>query len=262
MEAKDGSRASGVGSREPHEASGRPDSEPGSPDSMALLWAQAAHDLRQPVQTAQLLASLLDATGGRAELERAACGIAAALQSLHEMLEALTLIARSEAGLLPVERRPCRLADILEPALRALEEPVAGRGSRLRLRTLQGEVLSHPGLLALAGRSLVLNAVRLGDRGDILVGCRRARDALTLEVRFGGPPPGDGAGAHAFVQLPPAGDRMSAGELGLGLALLRRLCRPLGHELRQTVSESGWRRLALTMPLAGRQGAGSPQGDE
>jgi signal transduction histidine kinase len=218
-------------------------------DSMARLWVQAVHDLRQPVQTARLLASLLDAAGGREELQRAAHGIGSALQSLHEMLEALTLIARTEAGLIVVELTTCRLADALEPMLGELEEIAAQRGVLLRVGALEGEVRSHPRLLTMLARSLVLNAIRFGNGEEILVGCRRNRDRLTLEVRYGCTPLDGRMEAHAFVQLAPTGDSLSAGELGLGLALLHRLCCPLRHELACTASGPDRQCLTLTMPL-------------
>jgi signal transduction histidine kinase len=219
------------------------------PDSMARLWVQAAHDLRQPVQTARLLACLLDPASGSEELQRATRGIGSALQSLHEMLEALTLIARTEAGLVVMEPTTCRLADALEPALRELEQLATRRGVPLRVGALEGEVRSHPSLLAMLARSLVLNAIRFGDGEEIRIACRRRRDRLSLEVRYGGALLESRMEAHAFVQLAPAGDPLSAGELGLGLALLRRLCRPLEHELAHTASGPDRQCLALTMPL-------------
>jgi signal transduction histidine kinase len=224
---------------------------------MAHLWAQAAHDLRQPVQAARLLAGLLDeASGGSADLQRAARGIGSALQSLQEILEALTLIARTEAGLLVVELSPCRPAAAIEPALRGLAAVAAGRGIRLRSGKLEGEARSHPKLLATIARSLIVNAIRFGDRGEVAVACRRGRGRLTLDIRFAGPPLGQNVEAHAFVQLAPAGDRDAArelgGELGMGLALLRRLCRALGHELHYTAPAPGRQRLALTMPSLSR----------
>src|SRR5262245_1605272 len=66
---------------------------PGGHDPIASLWVQAAHDLRQPVQAAQLLAGALDDVAERDRLKRAARGIEAALQSLHEMLETVALLA-------------------------------------------------------------------------------------------------------------------------------------------------------------------------
>src|SRR5688572_22823803 len=54
------------------------------PASIAHIWAQAAHDLRQPVQAALLLAGGLDASAAPAELKRNAKHIDSALRSLDE----------------------------------------------------------------------------------------------------------------------------------------------------------------------------------
>src|SRR5262245_54457106 len=87
---------------------------------MATLWAQAAHDLRQPVQAALLLTNMLDDVSDRAALRRTARHIGATLQSLQEMLEILTLLARIEAGLQSIPLRAFRIEDDLEPALQEL----------------------------------------------------------------------------------------------------------------------------------------------
>jgi signal transduction histidine kinase len=229
----------------------RREGRPGADTSIAALWAQAAHDLRQPVQAAQLLAGLLDETTGRAELKRTARAIGSALHALHEMLEVLTLLARTETGLQIVELRSCRLADALAPVLQEIGRIAAARGIPLRVPKLQGAVRSDPKLLAMAVRSLLLNAIGFGDGGAIAVACRRSGGRLKLEVHFSGPPLAAKAEAHGFVQLAPKGDRLIAGELGLGLALLRRLCGPLGHELDAETLAAGRQLLALVLPLVG-----------
>ena len=225
-----------------------------SPDaerSIASLWTQAAHDLRQSVQAAQLLAGMLDGTAGPAEIERTGRAIGSALTSLQEMLEALMLLARIEAGQQLVELRTCRLADALEPALQEIARTAAARGIPLRLGQLPGAVRSDPKLLALAARSLLLNAIRFGDGGGIAVDCLQSDARLRLEVAFSGRPLDAKVETHAFIQLPSHGDRLVAGELGLGFALLRRLCRPLDHELHTAVIGPDRQLLALVLPLPG-----------
>jgi signal transduction histidine kinase len=222
----------------------------GGHDPVACLWVQAAHDLRQPVQAAQLLASALADISGRERLERTARGIESSLQSLQEMLELLALLARIEAGLQTVGLRPCELGRDLEEALRELAGIAAGRGIPLRLGELQGAVRSDPKLLAAAVRGLILNALRFGGGSALAVSCRRSRDRLSLEVEFGGAAQDAGIERHAFVQLPAQGDRLLCGELGLGLVLLRRLCGQLGLELHHTVLGPDRQLLALTFPPA------------
>jgi two-component system, sensor histidine kinase len=227
--------------------------EPGKDEPIAgpvaTLWAQAAHDLRQPVQAALLLTNMLDDVSDRAALRRTARHIGATLQSLQEMLEMLTLLARIEAGLQSMPLRACRIADDLEPALHELAEIAASQGISLRVRRLRGLVKSHPKLLVAVGRSVVLNAIKHGDGQEIRVTSRRSGDHLRLEVRFSGPLPAAGSSKHAFVQLSPRSDRPSVGQLGLGLPLLQHLCRRLGHELQHTTLGGGRQSLVLTLPF-------------
>jgi signal transduction histidine kinase len=219
---------------------------------MAGLWAQAAHDLRQPVQTALLLAATLDGVSARAELARRAQGIGRALESLQEMLEVLALLARVQAGLQVVALGPCELADALEPAARELAVIAARRSIPLQMRKLSGPVRSHPKLLAAAARSLFLNAVRFGVGGDIRVGCRRGGGQVTIEVEFAGDLSDAAIEKHAFVQLMPPDDGGGAGELGLGLALLQHLCPLIEADLQHTGRPPGRQLLALMLSLSGR----------
>lgn len=222
---------------------------PGKDDPIAGLWAQAAHDLRQPLQAALLLTNMLDHVSERDELRRTGRYIGSALQSLSEMLEVLTLLARIEAGLQTVPLRTCRIADDLEPTMQELAQIAAKRGIRLRVRRLRGLVRSHPKLLVAVGRSLVLNAIRYGDGREIEVSCRRSSDHVRFEVRFNGASLDVGSSKHAFVQLSPQGDRLSVGELGLGLPLLKHLCGRLGHGLQHTALGAERQLLALMLPL-------------
>jgi signal transduction histidine kinase len=232
---------------------------PGGHDPIASLWVQAAHDLRQPVQAAQLLAGALDDVAERDRLKRAARGIEAALQSLHEMLETVALLARLEGGLQTIALRPFELAD-LEPTLRELAAMAAARAIPLRLEELQGAVRSDPKLLPVLVRSLFLNALRFGDGRGLAVSCRHGRGQLGIEVEFRGTAQGAGIERHAFIQLAAPGDPLATGELGLGLMLLRRLCDLLGHRLQHTVSGTDRQLLVLIFsaddPVAGA-GAGT-----
>jgi signal transduction histidine kinase len=223
---------------------------PRQQESIAQLWAQAAHDLRQPVQAALLVSRMLEAESARAEQKRAARHVAAALESLCEMLEALALLSRIEAGLQVVSLRICQLSDVLEPAMREMAELAAERGIPLRLRSMQGLVRSNPKLLVIATRSLLLNAIKFGDGDRILACCRRRGSQLRLEVQFSGASLDGGNERNAFVQLSPLAGRPIASELGLGLSLLEHLCRRLGHSLHYTKLARDRQLLTMELPLA------------
>jgi signal transduction histidine kinase len=220
------------------------------PKRVAQLWAHAAHDLRQPVQAALLVTRMLEAESTGLSQKRAARHIANSLESLSEMLEILTLLARIEAGLQVVPLSFCQLSDVLQPTLREVIEIATERGIPLQLRSLRGVVRSNPRLLGVAMRSLILNAIKFASGQRISVCCRRQGDHLSLEVQFRGT---SLEGAHerkAFIQLPPLVDRPIGSQLGLGLSLLKHLCHRLGHTLCYTKLPKHGQLLALRVRLA------------
>jgi two-component system, sensor histidine kinase len=94
-------------------------------------------------------------------------------------------------------------------------------------------VRSDPTLLARILRNLVANAVRYTDRGSVTVGCRRRGDRVSIEVWDSGPGiPADKC-AEVFQEFTQLGnpDRDRRKGLGLGLAIVERLAKLLGHSV-------------------------------
>ena len=216
-------------------------SQPAPP---AQIWAQAAHDLRQPVQAALLLTKVLDHPSSRAEQKRTIRQIEAALRSLHEMLDVLHTLARIELGLQIVQLRPCSLADILGPVVKQMAGIAADRGVALTCRKTRGAVRSNPKLLAMALRGLFLNAIEFGGGSDIVACVSRHGAKLKFEVHFRGASLDAARERNAFVLL---SSGPIAGEPGLGLGLLEHLCRSLGHDFQHTRQPADGHLLALTL---------------
>lgn len=216
----------------------------------AHIWARAAHDLRQPVQVMLLQMQMLDEPSSRAERRRAVRQIETALLSLRDMLEVLAQLSRIEAGLQAVSLRTCSLAEILGPIAGEMAEVAQARGARLRCRRTRALVRSHPKLLAMAIRSLFLNAIELGTGGDIAAGCRRRGDGIAFEVSFGGGTHDPARRANAFVTLSEQAGEAAPGRLGLGLDLLQHLCRHLGHDLEARSEAGGIQSFTIGLPRA------------
>jgi len=216
--------------------------------SIALLWAQAAHDLRQPVQAALLLSKLIDAAATPSEMRRAARHIGTSLKSFYVMLEFLTKLSRLEAGIESAVLRNCQLADVLAAPVREMAKVAAKRGIVLTTRNLRGLVRSNPPLLAIAARSLLLNAIKFGTGKEIIAGCQRRSDAIGIEIRFRGSGREAASEMSAFFELSAPAGTAQAAELGIGPLLLHRLCRRLGHGFEHTVSPPDGRRFAIWLP--------------
>ena len=206
---------------------------PVAPTAIAELWAQATHDLRQPVQAALLLTNMIDGTSTQPEARRAIRHIGTSLRSLYGMLEFLTVLSRLEAGLQGVSLRTCQLADVLAATLREMTKVSDKHGIRLQTRNLRG----------------LVHAIKFGNGEEISACCRRRGDQVGFEIRFRGT--SDPATEKcAFFELSTLSGGSRASELGVGLALLEQLCRRLDHSLQQAISPPAARLLVIWLPRA------------
>ncbi len=201
--------------------------------SKTKFFAAANHDLLQPLAAARVFASALSerrlAPRNR-ELVRHAL---AALDSVDDMLTALLDIAKLDAGVMATA--PCSFS-IREVIARVGEEYklIAAR-KKLRLRVFAGDavVRSDPRLMGRILRNLVSNALRYTNAGGVLIGHRREGDRLLVGVwdtGIGIPPEQQDEIFEEFRRLPQSSDRSGRGA-GLGLSIVRRVSRMLGHRM-------------------------------
>jgi len=201
--------------------------------SKTKFFAAANHDLLQPLAAARVFASALSErrlSPPNRELVRHAL---AALDSVDDMLTSLLDIAKLDAGVMSAA--PCSFS-LREVMARVGEEYrlIAAR-KKLRLRVFTGDAVVHsdPRLLARILRNLVSNALRYTSTGGVLVGLRRRGNAVLVGVWD----TGIGVAAEQqdeifeeFRRLPQASDRTGRGA-GLGLSIVRRASRMLGHRM-------------------------------
>ena len=201
--------------------------------SKTKFFAAANHDLLQPLAAARVFASALSErrlSPPNRELVRHAL---AALDSVDDMLTALLDIAKLDAGVMPPA--PCSFS-VREIMLRVGEEYklIAAR-KKLRLRVFAGDAVieSDPRLLSRILRNLVSNALRYTNSGGVLIGHRReGRDLLlgVWDTGVGVAPEQQDEIFEEFRRLPQSGDRSGRGA-GLGLSIVRRVSRMLGHPM-------------------------------
>jgi CheY-like chemotaxis protein/anti-sigma regulatory factor (Ser/Thr protein kinase) len=99
--------------------------------------------------------------------------------------------------------------------------------------------------------NLVSNAIRYSTAGGIVVGCRRRGDGLRVEVWDTGPGIPEDQQQNIFSEFYrlDKSNQDQRGGLGLGLAIVDRLCRLLGHsvELNSTLGRGSC--FAVTVPM-------------
>jgi len=196
--------------------------------------AVASHDLRQPLHALQLFVQALEDTTLPTHAQQLVANVRRSVDSMEELFDALLDISRLDAGNVRARVETIPLAELFD-RLSFEYAPVARhKGLGLTVMKTSVYVRSDPTLLARIVRNLVANAVRYTERGCVMIGCRRQGSSIRIEVWDTGP--GIAPDKHAeifqeFAQLGnPERDRRKG--LGLGLAIVDRLARLLGHEVR------------------------------
>ena len=213
--------------------------------------AAASHDLRQPLHALNLFVGQLRDATDPAERNRLVARIDAAVAAMNELFNALLDVSKLDAGVLAATLSDVRVDHLLERIEATFAAVAREKGLRLRVIPCDVRVRSDAILLERILLNLVSNAVRYTGRGGIIVGCRRRNDALRIEVwdtGIGIPEDQRGNIFGEFYQLAvPEQDRVG---LGLGLAIVERLCRLLDHPVEVASRLGKGSRFSVLVPLA------------
>jgi len=221
--------------------------------------AAASHDLRQPLYglslfVAQLRDHVKSAEGGRL-IDR----IDTAVTGMNELFNALLDISTLDAGVLAPSIADFALSELFERIESTFAIAAREKGLSFRIAPGSAWVRSDPILLGRIVSNLVSNAVRYTASGGVLVGCRQRGSTLRIEVWDTGPGIPKEYRRQIFGEFYRLPDGGSHGGLGLGLAIVERLCNLLEHriELRSTVGRGS--RFFVTVPTAQAQEKSAPQ---
>jgi signal transduction histidine kinase len=202
--------------------------------SKTQFFAAANHDLRQPLHALGLMAAALSERSRDPGVTGLVAGINASVEALEGLFNELMDMSKLDAGAVKPELRDFPVSRVLERLRLELAPEAAEKGLRLRALRTRAWVRSDPVLLERILRNLISNAIRYTTRGGVLAGVRRRGAALTLEVWDSGvgiPESERGRIFEEFYQLGNHG-RSSRKGLGLGLAIVQRLCTLLGYRVR------------------------------
>ncbi|HEY4140190.1 MAG TPA: hybrid sensor histidine kinase/response regulator [Pseudolabrys sp.] len=188
--------------------------------------AAASHDLRQPVHALEMFVGALRLQNMAPESSQLVGQIQNSVDSLEGLFNSILDVSRLDAGLVEVRARSFAIAPLIERICADERAAAAGRDIELRLVPCSAIVRTDPVLLERVLRNLVSNAVRHTERGRVLVGCRPRGRRLSIEVKDTGPGIVESERELIFQEFyqiaNPERDRKQG--LGLGLAIVRRLC--------------------------------------
>lgn len=228
------------------------EAERASHDKSRFL-AVASHDLRQPLHALGLYVAELQRKVSGVEQQHLVGQIEHSIEALSTLLNALLDISKLDAGVVVPQIQTCDVNAMLERVTADYQMLASIKNIRLIVRPCAGYVTSDPMLLERILMNLVSNAVRYTyPNGCVLVACRRRGRFLRIEVRD------NGIGIskidqenifREFFQLAQPQLDVSKG-LGLGLSIVDRLAKLLGHrmELRSALGKGSV--FALEVPIA------------
>ena len=200
--------------------------------SKTRFLAAASHDLLQPINAAKLLLSTLGDLPLEGKVGEIVQRLEGSFNSIEELLHALLDISRLEStgtGLSPTEF-------CLGPLIEAVSEdqlPLALK-KQVRLGAVPSTVWvrSDQRYLMRSIQNLVVNAIQYTAQGGrVLIGCRRKGDRVVLEVWDTGIGISLKDQKRIFEEFTRAENVPSGPGMGLGLSIVDRTCRHLGHKL-------------------------------
>jgi len=201
--------------------------------SKTRFLAAASHDILQPLNAARLYASSLsEAASHGGSLDRAdlARNVDLSLEAVEEILGALLDISRLDAGATRPEVSDVPVADLMRMLDIEFAQLARAKGLQLRFVATSLAIRTDRRLMRRLLQNLVSNALKYTLTGKVLVGCRRAGKDVRIEVwdtGLGIPNDGQRTVFEEFRRLD-QGARIARG-LGLGLSIVERLGRVLGH---------------------------------
>jgi Na+/proline symporter/signal transduction histidine kinase len=219
--------------------------------SKTRFLAAASHDILQPLNAARLYVTSLVERQSGGEDSRLVENIDDSLEAIEEILGALLDISRLDAGAMTTSVTNFKIGDLM----RSLEiefAPIArAKGLKLTFVPCSLPVRSDRLLLRRLLQNLISNAIKYTPRGRVLVGCRRRGQSLQIgiyDTGVGIPVQKRGEIFKEFHRLE-QGARIARG-LGLGLSIVERLARVLGHGIALDSIASGGSLFSVTVPTA------------
>lgn len=216
--------------------------------------AAASHDLRQPTHALGLFIARLRQIPLDDQVGPLVGNIAASVQSLQNLMDGLLDLSRLDAGAVQTNIKHIHV-DALFDSLRVTLEPMAlQKGIRLQVRPTMLCVMSDATLLQRMIMNLVHNALRYTQHGTVLLACRPAQGGacVRIEVWDSGIGISQSNQSEIFKEFYQVGSEGRDNEqgMGLGLNIVERSARLLGHRIHLRSAVGCGSRFSITVPRA------------
>jgi signal transduction histidine kinase/CheY-like chemotaxis protein len=219
--------------------------------SKTKFLAVASHDLRQPLNAARLFLGAMSSAELPPEQAQLVGRISASLDALDDLLTALLNVSQLESGGIRPSPSDFLLSTLLERIVPEYVELGAAKGLRVRLSPCRAAVRSDYRLLETILRNFLSNAIRYTLRGGVLIGCRKRRKSVIIEVWDSGIGISDDQRETIFQEFKQAHDDTIMGRrgIGLGLYIVKLISGLLGHPVTVRSTPGAGSVFAIEVPL-------------
>ncbi len=202
-------------------------------ESKDKYLAAASHDLLQPLNAARLLVSALMDSNLPADESRLVHRVQRSLESAEDLLADLLDISKLDQKAMQPDYVHTDIGELMRGLAQEFELLAENAELNFRLRAGAGHVRTDPRMLTRILRNLLSNAFRYTTRGGVLFAARKRGSNLEIGVWD------TGVGIEKekledifreFHQILPKGGSRQG--VGLGLAIVDRMARVLGCEVR------------------------------
>ncbi|HUP29566.1 MAG TPA: hybrid sensor histidine kinase/response regulator [Usitatibacter sp.] len=223
--------------------------------------AAASHDLRQPMQAVVLLVESLQERVADPDTRRIVKSIRQSVASMATLLNGILDISKFDAGTVKPERGHFALNRVLERLRHTLADQAARGDLSFRVMRSSAIVETDPILLYRILANLAGNALRYTDRGRVVVGARRRRAGVEVQVWDTGPGIAQEDLGEIFREFHQLGNPQRDREqgLGLGLAIVERTATLLGHPLRVVSRVGHGSMFSITLPYGDAKSVRPPE---
>lgn len=215
--------------------------------------AAASHDLRQPIHALGLFVARLAQYPMDVPMRQLVQHLDASVQAMQNLLDGLLDVSRLDAGAVTANVRPVNINVIFDFVRVSSTSTARDKGLRLRVRPTHLWCLSDPVLLQRMVMNLANNALRYTQTGTVLVRCRKVQQGSSIRIDVmdsgvGIAPEHQGDIFREFFQVGNAARDRTQG-LGLGLNIVQRSARLLGHAIELDSAPGCGTRFSIVVPL-------------
>ncbi|MCO6382089.1 MAG: PAS-domain containing protein [Vannielia sp.] len=200
--------------------------------SKTRFLAAASHDLLQPINAAKLLISTLYDMSRDSPMGDTVDRLDGAFASMEQLLHALLDISRLESSAGTLDPVDFSLSSVIQTVTQDQQAFAARKGVRLSAVPSSLWVRSDQRYLFRSIQNLVVNAIQYTETGRVLVGCRRRPgNRVELQVWDTGIGISRKDQRRIFEEFTRADNVPPGSGMGLGLSIVDRTCRHLGHRV-------------------------------